>query len=53
MGDVFRTLIHTAELYGINPFDYVTELLRHPREIRDHADDSLPWNYRKALKQTE
>lgn len=50
VGDVFMTLIHTAELGGVNPFDYLTELLRHPREVRNHADAWLPWNYRLALK---
>lgn len=49
VGDVFMSLIHTAELNGINPFHYLTELLRHPREVRDHADRWLPWNYRDAL----
>ncbi len=37
-GDVFMTLVHTAELSGMNPFDYLTELLRHPREVADNAD---------------
>jgi transposase len=49
-GDVFMTLVHTAELSGINPFDYLTELLCHPREIADRADEWLPWNYRQALQ---
>jgi len=52
VGDVYMSLIHTAELGGVNPFDYVTELLRHPREVRDHADAWMPWNYRQALKPT-
>jgi transposase len=49
-GDVFMTLIHTAELSGVNPFEYLTELLRHPREIADNADAWLPWNYRRAVE---
>ncbi len=48
VGDVYMSLIHTAELNGVNPFDYVTELLRHPREVRDDADAWMPWNYRQA-----
>jgi transposase len=31
VGDLFMSLIHTCELNGANPFDYLTELLRHPR----------------------
>jgi transposase len=48
-GDVFMSLIHTAELSGINPFEYLTELLRHPREVADSADTWLPWTYRHAV----
>lgn len=51
VGDVFMTLIHTAELCGVNPFDYLIELLRHHREIARNAEAWLPWNYRAALKQ--
>ena len=29
VGDLFMSLIHTCELNGANPFDYLTELLRH------------------------
>ena len=29
-GDLFMSLIHTCELAGANPFDYLTELQRHP-----------------------
>ena len=52
MGDVFMTLIHTAELHGVNAFGYLVELLRHAREVRDHADAWMPWNYRETLRQT-
>ena len=50
VGDVFMTLIHTAELSGVNPFDYLTELLRHPRQVSDNAEEWMPWNYREALR---
>ncbi len=52
VGDVFMALIYTAELSGISPFDYLTELLRHPREVARDADAWLPWNYRQTLKWT-
>ena len=29
VGDLFMSLIHTCELAGANPFDYLTELQRH------------------------
>jgi hypothetical protein len=28
-GDLFMSLIHTCELAGANPFDYLAELQRH------------------------
>ena len=33
VGDLFMSLIHTCELHGANPFDYLTELQRHAREL--------------------
>jgi hypothetical protein len=50
VGDVFMSLIHTAELNAVNPFDYLTELLRHAREVREAADAWMPWNYRRTLQ---
>jgi len=33
VGDLFMSLIHTCELCGGNPFDYLTELQKHAAEI--------------------
>jgi hypothetical protein len=33
VGDLFMSLIHTYELAGANPFDYLTELQRHANAI--------------------
>jgi transposase len=51
VGDLFMSLIHTAELCGANPFDYLTELLRHPREVAQTPARWMPWNYRENLAQ--
>ena len=48
---MFMSLIHTAELGGANPFDYLTELLRHPRELKQAAARWMPWNYRENFVQ--
>ena len=32
VGDLFMSLIHTREPNKVNPFDYLTELLRHPAD---------------------
>ena len=47
-GDLFMSLIHTCELNGANPFDYLTELLRHSAELK-HPSEWMPWNYRETL----
>jgi hypothetical protein len=49
VGDFFMSLIHTCELNGANPFDYLTELQRHFAELVTRAADWLPWNYRVTL----
>jgi len=49
VGDLFMSLIHTAELCGANPFHYLTQLQRHDRELADHPSDWMPWNYRDTL----
>jgi transposase len=49
MGDLFMSLIHTCELNGINPFDYLTELQRHAEELKQNPPEWMPWNYRETL----
>jgi transposase len=47
VGDLYMSLIHTCELNKVNPFDYLTELLRHPAEATVHPAEWMPWNYRR------
>jgi transposase len=49
VGDLFMSLIHTCELNGANPFDYLTELLRHAEELKRSPSEWMPWNYRETL----
>jgi transposase len=44
MGDLFMSLIHTCELCGANPFDYLTEIQRHAAELKIRPSDWMPWN---------
>ena len=46
VGDLFMSLIHTCELNKVNPFDYLTEMLRHPAEVAVRPEEWMPWNYR-------
>jgi len=48
-GDLFMSLIHTCELNGANPIDYLTELQRHAAELSAHPPEWMPWNYRETL----
>lgn len=49
VGDLFMSLIHTCELNGANPFDYLTQLLRHGDELKRTPSEWMPWNYRETL----
>jgi transposase len=49
MGDMFMSLIHTCELNGVNPFDYLTALQKHARAVAVSPGDWLPWNYQEVL----
>jgi len=45
VGDIFMSLIHTAELAGVNAFHYLTELQLHADEVRSAPHKWMPWNY--------
>jgi len=49
VGDLFMSLIHTCELNGANPLDYLTELLRHSADLKQRPSEWMPWNYRDTL----
>lgn len=49
VGDLFMSLIHTCELTGTNPFDYLTKLLRHSEELKRSPSEWMPWKYRETL----
>ena len=49
VGDLFMSLIHTCELAGANPFDYLTVLQQHRDALVATPTAWLPWNYRDTL----
>lgn len=53
MGDTFMTLIHTAELNGINPFDYLVAILKHPALTEENPEEWMPWNYQQTMTELE
>lgn len=53
VGDLFMSLIHTCELEGVNPFDYLTELQRHRAAVAASPPSWMPWTYRETLHPLE
>ena len=47
------SLIHTCELEGVDPFDYLTALHRHAEALAANPTAWMPWNYRESLTQLE
>jgi transposase len=49
VGDVFMSLIHTAELNGIAAFDDLVALQRHHQAVALDPSAWLPWTYEATL----
>lgn len=43
------SLIHTAELNHVAPFEYLVALQRHAAELPSNPAAWMPWNYQAAL----
>ena len=48
VGDIFMSLIYTAELNGESPFDYLVALQRHHEAAAAAPAEWMPWSYREA-----
>ena len=53
VGDLFMSLIHTCQLNGVNPFDYLTQLQKHANTLPSNPDNWMPWNYADTLHKTK
>jgi hypothetical protein len=49
VGDLFMSLIHTCELNGADPYDYLLTLLQHEEDLPIHPERWMPWNYKDRL----
>jgi len=49
VGDIFMSLIHTCQLNGINPFDYLMALDKHGEQVRQQPTRWLPWTYQQTM----
>jgi transposase len=45
VGDLFMSLIHTCQLAGVNPLDYLTWLLKNAQNLEKSPETYMPWNY--------
>ena len=50
VGDLFMSLIHTAELAGADAFSYLVALLKHRKSVAREPSRWLPWNYQESLR---
>jgi len=53
VGDLFMSLIHTAELNGVHPFDYLVALQRYAAQVKGKPSEWMPWNYQSARARLE
>lgn len=45
VGDVFMSLIHTCQLAGVNPLNYITWLLKNVPQLEKSPENYMPWDY--------
>jgi hypothetical protein len=50
VGDMLMSPIHTAQLRGENPFEYLAAVLQNENAVATHPADWLPWTYRATLE---
>lgn len=50
VGDIFMSLIHTAEFCDANPFEYLIAIQKHSEAATTAPALWMPWNYLAALE---
>ena len=53
VGDMFMSLIHTAEVQNERPFEYLVALQRYHEWFQETPADWMPWNYRETLSRLD
>lgn len=49
VGDMFMSLIHTAELCDADPFEYLVTLQRCHEHVAEDPSEWMPWNFESRL----
>jgi transposase len=50
VGDLYMSLIATAKLAKVDPFDYLNQLQRHAEKVAANPSGWMPWNYRSTIE---
>jgi hypothetical protein len=45
VGDCLMSIIYTAKVNGVNPYDYLNTLQQHADGVKENPEQWLPWNY--------
>lgn len=53
VGDIFMSLIHTCELTGVMPFDYLVKVQQNREQAEENPSDWFPWNYQETIEKLE
>ena len=53
VGDLYLSLIYTAQLCDANPFEYLVSLQRNAEAAAASPGDWMPWSYRQARDRLE
>lgn len=49
VGDCLMSIIYTAKVNGINPYDYLNRLQQNADAVQENPELWLPWNYASTL----
>jgi len=49
VGDIFMSIIQTCRLAKVNPFHYLTQILKNHHDVFKYPHSWMPWNYQSAL----
>lgn len=50
VGDIHMTILMTAKENGLEPVQYLIDLLKHADKVKVSPKDWLPWNYPKTME---
>jgi len=53
VGDLYMSLVYTAQLAGVSPFDDLVALQRHTQAAAACPSDWMPWSYEQARSRLE